>query len=462
MSIRVKLVFWLHLGRLHKSHLKPLAIICADENVQWLCGRYAQLRSDLSPLTAWCHLLTPRFVSNLDGVVRKPKLRGAEAAWSGLAIAETSLLAGKPLASIPITGCLASATFAIGRTTAMWSDVPFDAIIERFDSANRLCRGKRGTSGNQARTTHVRSSFEPMWSCLCALSSDQRSSKRDDSNPLVLALKALQHARVSGEPDEARQLASPLLKEVPEIEAFEQLEDMAPEARLKLFDELTGAFLETDAKAIVRRNALALSIGYLATVAAGGTASLSLVEAYADTWPELTGWAYLIGGIGERITWTSGFSGLGRLVARELQRPLRLDDAPTCDFAFDEATVLSDMELKEPLVHLRIKQAKIVSVALFPGVNIVIPLLEAPATTTGDRNFPTSTRIAQWSQISDGSETLLETIALGLWPYLRPLVVQEMLHRSNPKNRGSGGSQRPRRKRKAATNSQLPLRGNKK
>ena len=39
--------------------VRPLALIARGDDVQWLCGRYAQLHTELSPLTAWCHLLSP-------------------------------------------------------------------------------------------------------------------------------------------------------------------------------------------------------------------------------------------------------------------------------------------------------------------------------------------------------------------------------------------------------------------
>ena len=450
------------LGRTSDEPLRPLAVVCHDEDVRRLCGRYAQLRTELSPLTAWCHLLTPTFHRSLDGVEHQPKFGCTEAAWSGLVVAETLLLTGKALANIRISACLASATYAIGRTKALWGDLAFDAIFERFELANKLCRGKGAAPRNQARMSQVQSSFLPMWSCLSALSDDSKESGDSDIFPLVMALRALQQARACSDPGEAGQLVRPLLKIVPEARSFERLTEMAPEARLKLFDELVATFRETDAEARVRRNALALTTGYLATVAAGGSASLALVEDCADRWPELTGWAYLIGGIGERITWSSGFDGLGRLIARELQRPLRLDEPPTCDFAFDEAIVLLDTELKEPLVHLRIKQAKVLSVALFPGVNIAIPIVDTAAVESGPRWGWGPKQAVPQEGPTGANENVLRLLAEALWPDLRPLVIAEMTKASKSKSRGGAGSQRIRGKGKSDALSQLALRDSRK
>ncbi len=53
------------------------------------------------------------------------------------------------------------------------------------------------------------------------------------------------------------------------------------------------------------------------------------------------------------------------------------DEPPTCDFAFDEAAVLVDTKLADPLVRLKVKQARLLTVELFPGVNVSIPIGEA-------------------------------------------------------------------------------------
>ena len=444
-------------GRSSGGPVRPLALVAGDQDVRRLCGRYAQLRTELSPLTAWCHLLTPNTLRSLDGIAREPSFRGTEAAWSGLVVAEAMLLAGRPLANIRISACLASATYAIGRTRALWKDLSLETIVERFDVANKLCRTGNAIPNNRSRISQVRSSFVPMWTCLSTLTGDSTESSRDDVRPLVMALTALREARSCGHPDEANMLVRPLLNVVPEARTFDRLTEMEPEARLRLFDVLANTFKEADANAFLRRNALALTAGYLATVAAGGAASLALVENHADGWPELVGWAYLVGGIGERITWTSGFDGLGRLVARELQRRLRLDEPPTCDFSLDEALVLSDPGLKEPLVHLRIKQARLLSVALFPGVNIAIPIVDTTAeeSTQGEWRPKRSVSGRELRGARRGDP--LEVLAAALWPFLQPLVTEATAKGSTPESGAGKGSQRSRETNKQRTLSRLPL-----
>jgi hypothetical protein len=165
----------------------------------------------------------------------------------------------------------------------------------------------------------------------------------------------------------------------------------------------------------MRQTGIALLAGYLATVAAGGAPSLSLAEEIAERRPEIIAWAYVVGGIGERMVWTSGFDGLGRLVARELMRPFRCDESPTCDFGFEECNALADTKLADPLVHLKVKQSRVVSVALFPGVNVSIPINELRA-----KEGPTSPRPTEATPKTNP----LYFLSDALWPFLRGRVAE--------------------------------------
>src|SRR6266436_4282608 len=56
--------------------VQPAALVSRDEDLRRLCGRYAQLRSDLSPLTAWCHPLPPEYFESVNSLSREPDLAG--------------------------------------------------------------------------------------------------------------------------------------------------------------------------------------------------------------------------------------------------------------------------------------------------------------------------------------------------------------------------------------------------
>ena len=178
---------------------------------------------------------------------------------------------------------------------------------------------------------------------------------------------------------------------------------------------------------------------------------MGLTGDIARKWPEVTAWAYLVGSIGEQVIWTSGFDGLGRLVGRELTRPLRLDEAPTCDFSVDEALVLVDRKLDDPLVHLKIKQLRVVSVSLYPGANLSIAVLDAQQEV---RQLTPAVQREQRLLVEGRSDKqVLSVLADALWPHLRPKIEGELSTNADAAERR--GYRRPGRKTAAQT--KLPL-----
>jgi hypothetical protein len=335
--------------------------------------------------------------------------------------------------------------------------------MNRFDATDTLLRNGSKKQRGELRAEKTRSALDPVRAALAAASRVSRISIGDDLSQLAEALRNLQEARSQDDADESARFAGPLLPLADEGEDFKRLAKLTPEQRLKVFDKLIESLrTATSERESSRRNALGLLAGYLVTVAAGGAPSLSLAEANAQRWPEITAWAYVIGGIGERIVWTSSFDGLGRLVARELMRPLRLDESPMCDIAFDEGVLLADPELPDPLVHLRLKQSRIATVALLPGVNVSIPLA---AQETARPEAPKG-NLAPSALIPGFPNTVaaLTAAADALWPYIRDRVAEytDRRMKSGVTERHSEEPEPSQIRRKPDVQSDLPLRDSKK
>lgn len=435
--------------------VQPVAIVAREEDFRRLCGRFAQLRSDLSPLTAWCHLISPKLFDALESARREPDLGGFEAAWTGLVVAEAQLLSEGPLTELRIPACLGTQTFAIARARALWGDVSQADIVRRFEEANRLVKVDKPQDRGESRAVRVRSALEPIRICLAGSFPGRRATVESDLLPILASLEELREARRNKDKDEAERFVRPLLHVLPEAEEFFGLRDISPEQRLRMFDQLVSKLNGAgEHRLSLRRNALALLAGYLSTVAAGGTPTLSLAESNAQRFPEITGWAYVVGGIGERVLWTSSFDGLGRFVARELMRPLAIEEPPACDFAWDEASVLIDPKLQDPLVHLRIKFGTLATIALLPGVNISILTSGSPA----QELRPQPAQPLRQSENMRPSRNPVALIADAIWPYLRPYV--EELIDSKPERDIYSTNYGPSNRRRSS--SQLPLKGSKK
>ena len=425
--------------------VRPLIIIVHETELLRLYERFAQLRSDLAPLTAWCHVITPERFKYLDEAVRIPNLGEMEAAWTGLIVAEAQILSERSITNIRIPACFATQTFAVARTIALWSEFSFDDILDRYVSINRLIRSKALDDDKNGVTKHS-ARLLPIWSSLAAVSGSDRVTS--ELRPIVESLRVLKDARNTQDENEASRFVAPLVDLIPEVRAFEKLNEMTPERRVQQFDRLIDSLDMAEAnKETARCVALTLVSGYLATVAAGGSPSLSLAEGFVGRWPEIMAWAYTIGGIGETVVWASGFDGLGRLVARELMRPFRFDEPPNCDFAYDEGAILVDKDLSDPLVHLKIKQARILSVALLPGVNIFVPIsdVSTPEIRRGGTegiNRP----IQEPTTIPASGPDLVAMLADAIWPHLENRVKASINNSKSQQTKPRTGSKRRNRR----------------
>jgi hypothetical protein len=435
--------------------VQPLVLVSREEEHRRLCGRFAQLRSDLSPLTAWCHLLTPERFEVLDDLSRDADLGGYEAAWTGLIVAEALLLAERSVSKLRIAACLATQSFAVARALALWGNrISIADVLKRFDSGQRLFRGGE-TSGIRLRTL-----LQPIWDVLVGVAAAELVPGNSELSPIIESLRKLNDARLAGDDNAARWFSQPLNHTTPEAAVLAGLSSLSPEQRLQEFDRLVARLNDKQIIADPRRRlVLTLLAGFLATVAAGGLPSLALAEANARQWPEITAWAYVTGGIGERVVWTSSFDGLGRLVARELMRPLRLDEPPMCDAALDEAQVIVDPALKDPLVNLKLKQARIVSLALLPGVNISIPIGEplSPVERASDISSEATTEMsARAREKSYPGQDPLAVLADAIWPYLETRLDKRTATRARSKTSGLADGSR-RRGRLKVSQAGLPL-----
>lgn len=356
-----------------ESGMRPGALVVSEGASRRLFGRYSQLRSDLSPISAWTHILDPDQFEQTREETLVPDLAGFEASWIGLSVAEALMLSERPLAQLKLVACLATPTFAIARAHALWPRETIDSVLRRYDVCQKLIRANEGAANR------LREPLSDIWKALLAVSMPLPRDLPSELRWVTQGLVALKEARLSGQ-NEARALFD--VFDDPRVGFLRHLDEMPPEIRVREFDRLINAINHAAPADHANRNMLLFVAGYLATVAAGGSPSLGLAETAAHRWPQIIAWAYVLGGVGESVTWTSSFDGLGRLVARELLRPFRLDEPPTSDFALAEAAVLVDRALSDPLVHLRIKQSRVLSVALLAGVNVAVPIAELSQTDT--------------------------------------------------------------------------------
>ncbi|MGP4673625.1 hypothetical protein ACSV5N_16870 [Agrobacterium salinitolerans] len=388
------------------ERLQPLALVVPENQRRRLFTRFATLRDDVSPISAWSHVMNPALFDLVDDLDRTPSLDGLESCWAGLIVAEALILSRRPVQSLRAPACFATMSFSIGRAQALWPRVKRDEVIDRFEVANSLVRSSPPQHS-------LIKEFQPIWSILA----DAPLSYGSSRNPIGTALLGLREARWNDELNPYL-LVSQALSAWPESSLIAEFGQLHPEARVQAFDHIMEE-IRRGPKTGERRDMLSFIAGFVASVAAGGAPSLGLAEAVANEFPAVLAWAYVLIGARQKIAWSSTFSGLGRLVTRELARPFHFSEPPQCDFALDEAMSVIDRQLSDPFVHLRLKQRGI-SVALLPGVNLTLPMQETPVTAVA-----TARQSNRHGSLTENRSDL-SRLADDLWPHLVERIKQEI------------------------------------
>lgn len=390
---------------------RPMIVVSRDEDHKRLFARLSQTRTDFSPLTSWCHLVNPELADRLTDFDLPASLGRLTSAWSGLVAAEAALVAGRSIGRIDRAACFATQSFVVARSAALWPHVRLSDLMERYDRA-MACFSQR-----HDRLKALRERLSPIWAILLTLTSSTPVATERSTQAIARLLEDL--LMPGRDEREVHQIVARRLHDLASgLPDIQQIADLPARARLEIYDGLLDSLRAQDR----RRDATdylarTLLCGYLTTILAGGEASYKTAEATAIEFPEILCWAYILGSLGERVTWTSGLDGLGRIIAREVERPLHLLEPPHADIAIEEAKALIDPGLSDPLVHLRLKSARSVLVSLYPGVTMTIQLNarneEGPSTSSSaSRNSPppAETRLL--------SDALLATLVDALLPLL--------------------------------------------
>jgi hypothetical protein len=402
--------------------VKPVAIGVRQGQEARLYARYSQTRGDLSPLSSWLHVFPIAELAQMHTSSVEASLGGYEASWAGLVIAEAAILSGRSASQLKMVPCLATPSFAVARVSALWPSANVEEVVQSYDKLQSEVRGNHEVGRNH------RSALEPIWQILRALSG-LRASLSKEQDAIVSAIQSISRSRNLGV-DEVDAIREGLWL-VPESAMLDKIETRSAEDRLRIFDQLVKTILG-DPNSNERRLSLSFLAAFVSTMAAGGSSSLSLAEEVSDPIPEILAFAYVLAGSGEHASWSGAFDGLGRLVSREITRTFSLEEGPSCDFLSSEALVLVDRELKDRLVYLKLKQTRVATAAIMPGVNIQLPFAEA-LEQPRNREAPPQPRV-----VVDP----LAALADALMPYLLDTLAANQQPRTTPSGRSKRGGGR--------------------
>jgi hypothetical protein len=353
-------------------------------------------------------------------------LGGLEAAWAATVIADSMTLSRRSFDAINLATCFSTDVFAVGRMAALYG-----AKVAAKDGLTQIAELRAHFDKGTAKP----SAAAGITDVLLSLLPGSNSSPSGTIDLLVRSCRFLHHSQAS---PEGFGLSESLLDEfssrVKELSVLRHFQDLSAEDRVRLLRNMQS-FNRLDGDLDGRR-LFSFAAGYVLSGVGGAERDLRLAEAFGPLGADVLAWAATIGSLGATAYWTDAFGGLGRLVARELLRPLHTSDPPTADIAFDELKVIESQKPRSGRAF-RPSSRSIAAVGLKPGIVVQIGIADDDRSRAGSVDSTAATRQADSKLGALGPEAL-HGIADQLRPYVRELVAQEMDKASNAGVRRTG------------------------
>jgi hypothetical protein len=305
----------------------PDLLVVRDEDISdthaWISSYFAAL----SPITQWCRIITQSEAKRLLKRNDPPTLKTRLGCWVGAILAECSAQALQHinLRELPGTAVLTSATFAAGRSVAVWGEhCDLREIAARHEElGSKFREGARPISAMQ---------LLPLWQTLnAAKNSVDKNVDRRALERFAALFEKITPLSVAGNSEAMGEnigfavefIGLPGLAECargPQLDRLKALDELAR--------ELTNDTKSAPAEAF---------LGLAASLIDPGAAVLpDLLRKYVNLFPMAPLWLGAFAGCWSPARVLSDHQGLGRLISRELLVQSDLEEKPHCDIAYDE------------------------------------------------------------------------------------------------------------------------------
>jgi hypothetical protein len=280
----------------------------------------------VQPFTAFCRVVDPKVADLLLRQRSRLPLARLVGGWVGVVLAETFVL--RALARVndrfTIRQAMGTFSYCASRRLALGFNGEVADLFQDWESAKELVENRRVPYSQDIRD---------LWDIVGALSARQVSEDFGPDQESIL------------------QCCAEILEEGQARQGWSQLT-----RKLRLFDEVPTTMTGTReervilAERVLREVAQAsgqnkqiksFACGYIVSLIAPGTLDhMGLLEHIIPVLPTALLWYGLCAGLNSRAGVQSYSNGIGRRLARELERGTLLTDAPTCDVAIAELRVV--------------------------------------------------------------------------------------------------------------------------
>ena len=359
----------------------PCFVVLPDKNHEEFYAWVSSYCPFALPLSQWCRVVTVDELARLPSMVIVPQYGDAVTAWAGATVGEAILHMGIgiDLSPISVSALQSCASFVAARAFGLWrSKEILSSSVQRYESVRKLL----GVAERRLNPLE----YQELWTVLEILSDGPSRRDPDESAQVELAVQSCRDIQESGFVSEPTMLK--VLEALRWPKVLKTFQREGAERRVVLFDEAADNLRRsTDRK---RRRTKALEefmVAYFAArVGGGGSGHLMLLERLVGEHPMLTVWYGVASALHRPEVWGAEFGGLGRLALKELTFPLRIDERPRCDIAFDELLTIVGPRPEIERLGFRGATRRALNVEVASGVSGLVGLsvwAEQEAATSG-------------------------------------------------------------------------------
>ena len=328
-----------------------------------------------TPLSQWCRVISEKELARVQLLEISPKYGGLAPAWAGAVIGEALLNVGigGGLSQLSVTALQSCASFVAARAFGLWgSGGNLSVSMKQYDAARNIL-------GIASRNSN-RLEYENIWAVLELLSNKKMTQYQKSIVHLHIELIIKSCEDIGKTGFVSRPIISEITRKLGWTEKFIEFEENGAEQRIVLFDKAVECLFRSISE--IRQDSRVLGEFMVAYFAAriGGSASahMPLLEKLIDHHPMVMLWYGVVSALYRSEIWGTEFGGLGRLALKELAFPLRFDDPPRCDIAFDELVALVEPSTRARSLGFRGATHKALNVEVALGVNTMIRLSPLP------------------------------------------------------------------------------------
>ena len=327
-----------------------------------------------TPLSQWCRVINEEELARVKLLEIIPRYGRMASAWAGAVVGEALLNIGirKRQPQLSVTALQSCASFVAARAFGLWgSGRNLSISMKQYDAA-------RNVLGIADRNSN-RLEYENLWMILEALSDNKMQYPKNILHLYTkLIVRSCEDIRNTG--FVSRTIMSEVIRELDWSEKLIEFERSGAEQRIVLFDNAVDHLSRSVSE--TQQNSKMLGefmVAYFAARIGGSACShRPLLEKLIDDYPIVVLWYGVVSALYRSEIWGAEFGGLGRLALKELAFPLRFDDPPRCDIAFDELVALVDPNVGPRSLGFRGATHKALNVEVSLGVNAMIRLSPLP------------------------------------------------------------------------------------